>query len=55
MTNIQGIKTEHAYQKAIKRTVAIFQAKEGTPEAGELALLLVLIKSYEDKYIHISK
>ncbi len=53
MTNIKVIKTEPAYQKAVKRTMAIFQAKEGTPEADELALLLVLIKDYEGKYIHI--
>jgi HTH-type transcriptional regulator/antitoxin HigA len=31
----------------------IFQAKEGTPEADELALLLVLIKDYEEKHISI--
>lgn len=37
------IKTEAAYQKTIKRTTALFQVKEGTTEADELALLLVLI------------
>ena len=47
------LKTEAAYQKAIKRTLAIFQTKENTPEAEELALLLVLIKDYEDKHIHL--
>ncbi len=47
------IKTEAAYQKAIKRTMAIFHAEEGTPEADELALLLVLVKDYEDKHIHL--
>lgn len=51
--NWKVIKTETAYQKAVKRTMAIFQAKEGTPEADELALLLVLVKDYEDKHIHI--
>src|SRR6185312_7600911 len=45
------IKTEAAYKKAIKRTLAIFQARDGTPEADELALLLVLVKDYEDKNI----
>ncbi len=45
------LKTEAAYRKAIKRTLSIFQAKENTPEAHELALLLVLIKDYEDKNI----
>jgi HTH-type transcriptional regulator / antitoxin HigA len=51
--NWNVLKTEAAYQKAMKRTLAIFQAKEGTQEANELALLLVLIKDYEDKNIHI--
>ena len=51
--NWKVIKTEAAYQKAIKKTMAIFQAKESTPEADELALLLVLVKDYEDKHIHI--
>lgn len=51
--NWKVIKTEAAYQKAVKRTMAIFQTKEGTPEADELALLLVLIKDYEAKNIHI--
>ncbi len=47
------IKTEESYQKAIKRSMAIFHAEEGTPEADELALLLVLVKDYEDKHIHL--
>lgn len=51
--NWKVIKTEAAYQKAVKRTMAIFQTKESTPEADELALLLVLIKDYEEKNIHI--
>jgi HTH-type transcriptional regulator / antitoxin HigA len=49
------LKTEAAYQKALKRTLAIFQAKEGTPESNELALLLVLLKDYEDKHIQLPK
>lgn len=51
--NWSVLKTEAAYQKAIKRTIAIFQAKEGTPEANELGLLLVLVKDYEDKHIQL--
>lgn len=51
--NWKVIKTEAAYKKALKRAMAIFQAKENTPEADELALLLVLIKDYEDKHIQI--
>lgn len=53
MTTWKVIKTEAAYQKAVKRTMSIFQVKEGTPEADELALLLVLVKDYEDKHIPI--
>ena len=51
--NWKVIKTEAAQQKAIKRTLAIFQAKEGTKEADELALLLVLVKDYESRHIHL--
>ena len=51
--NWNVLKTEAAYQKAIKRAMVIFQAKEGTPEANELALLLVLVKDYEDKHIQL--
>ena len=47
------IKTEAQYQKAIKRTMVIFHAEERTPEADELALLLVLVKDYEDKHIQL--
>lgn len=53
--NWKVIKTESAYKKAVKRTMEIFQSKEGTPEADELALLLVLVKDYEDKHIIIPK
>ena len=45
------IKTKAEYNKAIKRTMAIFQAEPGTSESDELELLLVLIKDYEDKHI----
>lgn len=47
------INTEAEYQKASKRAMAIFQAEEGTPEADELALLLVLIKDFEARNIQI--
>ncbi|HWK05049.1 MAG TPA: helix-turn-helix domain-containing protein [Puia sp.] len=47
------IKTEAQYKKALKRTMEIFQAAEGTPEADELDLLLVLVKDYEDKHIFL--
>ncbi len=51
--NWQIIKTEAEYQKAIKRTMKIFHAVEGTVEDDELALLLVLVKDYESKHVHL--
>lgn len=35
--------------------MALFNAEEGTPEADELDLLLVLVKDYEDKHIIMLK
>ena len=49
--NWKVIKKEADYKKAIKRTLEIFHAKEGTADAEELSLLLVLVKDYEDKHI----
>lgn len=51
--NWKVIKTEAAYKRTLKRAMEVFQAKENTPEADELALLLVLIKDYEEKHIQI--
>jgi len=51
--NLKILKTEAAYAKAVKRTMAIFNAKEGSAEADELAILLLLVKDYEDKHIII--
>lgn len=51
--NWNVLKTEAEYQKAIKRTLAIFHVNEGTPEADELALLLLLVKDFEDRHIHL--
>ena len=47
------IKTNIQYKKALKRTIEIFQAHKGTPEADELDLLLLLVKDYEDKNISL--
>ncbi|HVY76849.1 MAG TPA: hypothetical protein VG890_18605 [Puia sp.] len=49
--NWKVIKTEAEYRKAVKRSMEIFHAGQGTSEADELDLLLVLIKDYEDKHI----
>ncbi|MFI5192496.1 MAG: type II toxin-antitoxin system HigA family antitoxin [Chitinophagales bacterium] len=45
------IKTKAEYSKALKRSMSIFQAEQGTSESDELELLLVLIKDYEDRHI----
>lgn len=47
------LKSEDDYQEAIFRTMSIFQVEENTPEADELALLLLLVKDYEDKHIQL--
>ncbi|MBV6486058.1 MAG: hypothetical protein KFKLKKLM_02691 [Flavobacteriales bacterium] len=55
--NWKVLKTEENYQEAIKRTLDIFNAEDNSPEADELALLLLLVKDYEDRHIvipHIS-
>jgi len=51
--NWKVIKTKKEYATALKRTMVIFQAAQGTKEADELDLLLVLVKDYEDKHIRI--
>ena len=47
------LETKEEYQKAINRTLDIFDVKEGTAEAEELSLLLLLVKDYEDKHVQI--
>ena len=47
------LNSEEQYQRALGRALEIFQAEEGAPEADELALLLVLVKDYEDRHVHI--
>jgi len=51
--NWKVLNTEEQYQTALGRTMEIFHAEEGSPESDELALLLVLIKDYEDRHVHI--
>jgi HTH-type transcriptional regulator/antitoxin HigA len=51
--NWKVIKTQAEYKTAIKRTMEIFHAAGNTPKADELDLLLVLVKDYEDKHIHL--
>ncbi len=43
------IETEEEYQEAINRIDAIFHAPEGTDEARELQLLVLLVQTYEEE------
>ncbi|MEO6131306.1 MAG: helix-turn-helix domain-containing protein [Saprospiraceae bacterium] len=51
--NLKVIRTEAQYQKSMKRAMQIFQAREGSTEADELSVLLLLIKDYEERNITI--
>ena len=51
--NWKVIRTETQYKKALNRAMEIFHAHENTPEGDEVALLLVLIRDYEDRHITI--
>ena len=42
--NWKIIKTKADYNKAIKRSIDLFHAEEGTPESDELDVLLLLVK-----------
>lgn len=47
--NIQPIKTETDYEKALERLEQIFDSKQGTKDGDELEILSILIEKYEDK------
>ena len=47
---IKVIKNERQYNTALKRADEIFNARANTPEGEELALLLLVIKDYEDQH-----
>ncbi len=42
------IKTEEEYNKAMKRLRVIFQAEKNTPEGDEFEILAMFIEKYED-------
>lgn len=44
---IKPIKTKADYQQALERLELIFDARKGTPEGDELAVLGILIEQYE--------
>jgi HTH-type transcriptional regulator/antitoxin HigA len=47
---IRVLKTEAAYDAALRRAEQLFDAQPGTPQGDELELLLLVIKDYEDKH-----
>ena len=47
---IKILKSERDYNSALKRADEIFMSKPGTEQGEELALLLLVIKDYEDKH-----
>ena len=51
--NWKVLKSEEAYNDALKRTIEIFHADQNSPEGEELDLLLLLVKDYEDRHYHI--
>lgn len=44
------LKTEKDYNRATERLMDIFHAKPGTPEDEELALLILLVKDYDERH-----
>jgi len=51
--NIELIKTEADYHKALQRLEEIFDAKIGSIESDEADILALLIDQYEEKHFHI--
>ena len=51
--NIQPIKSESDYQRALKRLEVVFDALIGTPESDEADLLGLIIDEYEKKHYPI--
>ena len=52
--DIQPIKNEKNYDKALAEIEALWGAEEGTEEGDKLDILLVLVEDYEEKHHQIS-
>ena len=52
--NIKPIRNDEDLRAAFQCLQAVFQAKEGTPEADEMEILVTLIEVYEGKHYPIS-
>ena len=51
--NIKPIRNDKDLRDAFKRLEFVYQAKEGTPEADEMEILVTLIEVYEHKHFSI--
>jgi HTH-type transcriptional regulator/antitoxin HigA len=54
MMNIQPIKNEQNYDKALAEVELLWGAKEGTQNGDKLDILLILVDDYENKHYQIS-
>jgi HTH-type transcriptional regulator/antitoxin HigA len=52
--NIKPIRNDQDLTAAFVRLEAIFQAEEGTADADEMEVLVVLIEAYENKHYSIA-
>lgn len=52
--NIKPIRSDEDLQSTFQRLEHVFQAKEGTPEADEMEILVTLIEAYENKHYPIT-
>ncbi|RQP09090.1 MAG: helix-turn-helix domain-containing protein [Chryseobacterium sp.] len=50
---LNPIKTEEDYKRALERLEEIFDADSGTKEGDELEVLGILIENYEDRQVQI--
>lgn len=52
--NMKQITNDNDLTNAFLRLESIFQAEDGTPEADEMKILVILIEAYENKHYPIS-
>src|SRR3989338_5132924 len=51
--NIKPIRSDKDLRAAMRRLEAVFHAREGTPQADEMEVLVTLIEAYENKHYPI--
>ncbi len=52
--NIKPIRNDEDLQEAFRYLEGIYQAKEGTPEADEMEIMVTLIEAYENQHYPLS-